>query len=87
MANKIQNVEEYDKSLNDLDIELDNIQKCAVEIFHKIDNSFSYPYPIGSVSAELNVLLSAIQHFEKKAKSLGVSSLTTTDIKIQSNEP
>jgi len=32
--------------------------------------------------------LSAIQHFEKRAKSSGITSLTTsTDIKIPSNEP
>ncbi|CAG8495927.1 7932_t:CDS:2 [Funneliformis caledonium] len=83
MANKLQTAEDYEKSLFELDAELDNIQKCAEEIFHKIDSSFSYPYPI----AELNVLLSAIQHFEKKSKNLGISSLTTTDIKVPFNEP
>ncbi|CAG8514147.1 751_t:CDS:2 [Rhizophagus irregularis] len=61
--------------------------------FVRIENSFSYPYSISSVTNELNVLLLATQHFEKRAKSFGVTSLTTnsttaasTDIKAI-NEP
>ncbi|RGB38089.1 hypothetical protein C1646_693098 [Rhizophagus diaphanus] len=70
-------VDDFEKNLNDLDSELDNIQKCAQEILQKVDNSFSYPYSINSVTNELNVLLLATQHFEKRAKSFGVTSLTT----------
>ncbi|CAB4394174.1 hypothetical protein RhiirA5_465534 [Rhizophagus irregularis] len=86
-------VDDFEKNLNDLDSELDNIQKCAQEILQKVENSFSYPYSISSVTNELNVLLLATQHFEKRAKSFGVTSLTTnsttaasTDIKAI-NEP
>ncbi|GBB92744.1 hypothetical protein RclHR1_02050017 [Rhizophagus clarus] len=76
MSNKLPPVDDFEKILNELDSELDNIQKCAQEILQKVDNSFSYPYPINSVTNELNVLLSATQHFEKKAKNSGVTSLT-----------
>jgi|tagenome__1003787_1003787.scaffolds.fasta_scaffold7611489_1 hypothetical protein len=36
MANKLSLADEFEKNLNELDLELNNIQKCAQEIFQKM---------------------------------------------------
>jgi hypothetical protein len=36
MSNKLPLVDEFEKTLNELDSELDNIQKCAQEILQKV---------------------------------------------------
>ncbi|CAJ0839168.1 14710_t:CDS:2 [Entrophospora sp. SA101] len=64
------------KTLNGLLVELDVIEKSGNEIFSKIENSFSYPYPTSSATEELNTLLQSIKLFENKAKSKGITSLT-----------
>ncbi|CAJ0751105.1 15468_t:CDS:2, partial [Entrophospora sp. SA101] len=69
-------VEELGKTLNGLLVELDVIEKSGNEIFSKIENSFSYPYPTSSATEELNTLLQSIKLFENKAKSKGITSLT-----------
>ncbi|CAG8479577.1 81_t:CDS:2 [Scutellospora calospora] len=76
MAHK--HTEDFPKILDDLISELDIIEKSGIEIFSKIENSFSYPCQISSIAAELSTLLTAIQHFESRARSNGVTSLCTT---------
>ncbi|CAG8472454.1 12995_t:CDS:2 [Acaulospora morrowiae] len=41
------------------------------------ENSFSYSYPLSSVTNELNTLQGAIQHFETRANYFGVTGLST----------
>ncbi|CAG8477704.1 11305_t:CDS:2 [Diversispora eburnea] len=78
MAHKATVIEEHSKALDGLIYELDMIEKCGAEIFSKIENSFTYPYPMASATNELNALLSAIQHFEMRSKSGGITSLSTS---------
>ncbi|RHZ56340.1 hypothetical protein Glove_402g18 [Diversispora epigaea] len=78
MAHKATVIEEHSKTLDGLISELDTIEKCGAEIFSKIEHSFTYPYPMASATNELNALLSAIQHFEIRAKSGGITSLSTS---------
>nr|CAG8481861.1 12752_t:CDS:2 [Entrophospora candida] len=74
--NRNSSVEELGKTLKGLLVELDVIEKSGNEIFSKIENSFSYPYPTSSATEELNTLLQSIKLFENKAKSKGITSLT-----------
>ncbi|CAG8532677.1 18982_t:CDS:2 [Racocetra persica] len=74
--------EDFSKILDDLISELDIIEKSGIEIFSQIENSFSYPCQISSIAAELSTLLAAIQHFESRARSNGITSLCTTSDQV-----